>query len=142
MNPIATIIADHHDYVWARLPFIVPMAVAVARRTGDRMARELAQMTVELRPLLLGHLEREERLLVAPSVAESDRLRAEHLAVTSLLQLIRGATGLAEHGFADPTARALHSELAALDEHLAAQIALEDELMMIATSSARRDQRG
>jgi len=124
------VVASHHDYVWARLPFIVPMAIAVARRRGDRAARDLARMMVELHPLVLGHLEREEQLVDVRSLTPTihDRMHAEHVAVTALLDHIRDATDNAEHG-ADPTERALYSELARLDEHLAAQIALEEHLM-------------
>lgn len=126
-------IADHHDYVWARLPFIVPMAVTVARRRGDRAAHALARMMVELRPLVLGHLQREEQQLAGPSVALTihDRLHADHVAVTTLLERIRDATGNVDHDRdrADPTERALFCELARLDEHLAAQITLEEHLM-------------
>ncbi len=134
LTPLDRIIADHHDYVWARLPFIVPMAVAVARRRGDRSADTLARMMVELRPLVLSHLEREERLLVTSSVSPTihDRLHTEHLAVTTLLEHIRDATSYSErvhHGTIDPTERALYSELACLDDHLAAQIALEEQLL-------------
>jgi iron-sulfur cluster repair protein YtfE (RIC family) len=126
-------IAEHHDYVWARLPFIVPMAVAVARRRGDRIAHALAGMMVELRPLVLGHLEREEQQLAGHPVTPTihDRLHADHVAVTTLLDRIRNATGNAEHDrdCTDPTERVLYSELARLDEHLAAQITLEEHLM-------------
>lgn len=122
-----TMVAYHHDYVWARLPFVVPMAITAARRRGDPTARELARLMVELRPLLIDHLEREERMDLAPATTT---LHAEHVAVTSLLDHIREiAGGDYRAPSTDPTVNALYLELARLDEHLDAQIALEEHLM-------------
>ena len=51
--------------------------------------------------------------------------------MTTLLDHIRDATDNAgpDGDSADPTERALYSELARLDEHLAAQITLEEHVM-------------
>jgi iron-sulfur cluster repair protein YtfE (RIC family) len=128
-------VANHHDYVWARLPFVVPMAIAAARRRGDGTAYELARSIVELQPLLLGHLDREEALLAHRASASvttrvRDGMHADHLAVIALIDHIRfvAAEYQARAG-ADPTERALYLELARLDGHIQAQIALEEHLM-------------
>jgi iron-sulfur cluster repair protein YtfE (RIC family) len=129
-------VADHHDYVWARLPFVVPMAIAAARRRGDRTTRELARLVVELQPLLLGHLDREEALLAHRAAASvttriRDGMHADHVAVISLIEHIRFVAGTeyqARAG-ADPTERVLYLELACLDDHVQAQIAIEEHLM-------------
>ena len=126
-------VANHHDYVWARLPFVVPMAIAAARRRGDRTTRELARLIVELQPLLLGHLDREEALLAHRASATTrmrDGMHADHLAVIALIDHIRfvAAEYQARAG-ADPTERALYLELARLDDHVHAQIAIEEHLM-------------
>lgn len=128
-------VANHHDYVWARLPFVVPMAIAAARRRGDGTAYELARSIVELQPLLLGHLDREEALLAHRASASvttrvRDGMHADHLAVIALIDHIRfvAAEYQARAG-ADPTESALYLELARLDGHIQAQIALEEHLM-------------
>jgi iron-sulfur cluster repair protein YtfE (RIC family) len=129
------VVAHHHDYVWARLPFVVPMAIAAARRRGDRTTRELARLIVELRPLLLGHLDREEALLHQAAAAVTTRLRngmhSDHVAVIALLEQMRDLAGNDYHvrDGADPTERALYLELARLDEHVHAQINIEEHLM-------------
>ncbi len=129
-------VANHHDYVWARLPFVVPMAIAAARRRGDGTAHELARSIVELQPLLLGHLDREEALLAHRASASvttriRDGMHADHLAVISLIDHIRFVAGseYQARAGADPTERALYLELARLDDHVQAQIALEEHLM-------------
>lgn len=127
-------VADHHDYVWARLPFVVPMAIAAARRRGDRTTRELARLIVELQPLLLGHLDREEALLAHRASATTrmrDGMHADHLAVIALIDRIRSVAGIdyQTRAGADPTELALYVELALLDDHVQAQIAIEEHLM-------------
>ena len=130
------VVVLHHDYVWARLPFLAPMAIAAARRRGDSTARELARLLVDLRPLLLGHLDREERLLGGSDTASvTTRIRegmhSDHVVVAALLEHIRDVAGGGFHARdgADPTERALYLELARLDEHVQAQITLEEHLM-------------
>ena len=128
-------VANHHDYVWARLPFVVPMAIAAARRRGDGTAHELARSIVELQPLLFGHLDREEALLAhRASASVTTRIRegmhADHLAVIALIDHIRFvAAGYQAPAGAGPPARALYLELARLDDHVHAQIAIEEHLM-------------
>lgn len=130
------VVVHHHDYVWARLPFLVPMAIAAARRRGDSTAHELARLLRDLRPLLLGHLDREERLLGGTEPASvvtriRDGMHSDHLVVAALLDHIRDVAGDGFHARdgADPTERALYLELARLDEHVQAQITLEEHLM-------------
>jgi iron-sulfur cluster repair protein YtfE (RIC family) len=130
------VVVHHHDYVWARLPFVVPMAIAAARRSGAHAIRELARSIIELRPLLLGHLDREERLLAghdptALSPSARDDILADHAAVARLLAHIRGITGTdyQVRTGAEATERALFGELALLDDHVRFQIALEEQLL-------------
>jgi iron-sulfur cluster repair protein YtfE (RIC family) len=134
-------VAEHHDYVWARLPYLVPMAVKVARhcrRGGDGCAA-LAALVGDLRAVLLDHLDHEERIL-STLERESDpafvtqriaALHAEHLAVGTLLERIRAAGVAPPHaaGGACAAERALHRELALLDDHVRAQILLEERLL-------------
>ena len=124
-------VGDHHDYVWARLPFVVPMAIAAARRRCDRSTRELARTIVELQPLLLGHLQREEAFVAGRAAASVNaRMHADHVAVIALIDHMRSVTGnyRARDG-ADPTERALYLELARLEDHVQAQIAIEEQLV-------------
>ena len=134
-------VAAHHDYVWARLPYLVPMAAKVAqscRQGGDGCAA-LAVLVGDLRAVLLDHLDHEERVLatlereadpdfVTERIAE---LHAEHLAVGELLDRIRAAGVLEPHAgdAACAVERALHRELALLDDHVRWQILLEERLL-------------
>jgi iron-sulfur cluster repair protein YtfE (RIC family) len=137
-----TILSDH-DYVWARLPFVVPMAIAAARHRGNRASHQIVQLVRILQPLLLDHLDREETMLVgraAENVAgpSRDLMHEEHVAVTALIDQIRVATRTCNCacGDADPTERALHLELARLDTHVRAQIAVEERLMALRQRAA------
>lgn len=129
-------VMNHHDYVWARLPFVVPMAIAAARRQRNGTAQELARLVRVLQPLLLDHLDREEAILVDQSAASlTARIRevmhADHLAVRTIIDQIRAAAGSdyrAREG-AESIERTLYLELARLDDHVRAQIALEEHLM-------------
>jgi hypothetical protein len=91
-----------------------PSAVDVARRL-----RGLAS-------LLLGHLREEERLLVGDASAAvtlvSNGLLGDHLMIAAALDEIRDAVAR----WTDPSVleQRLGTELALLDEHLEAQIAL------------------
>ncbi len=125
---------DHHDYIWARLPFVVPMAFAVARRRRNRRAEALARGLLELRPIVLDHRAREEHALVLRTArAIRDRLHVDHLAVAKLLATLRedAAQAAAEEAGGGATEHALFAELAQLDAHLAAQIALEEKLLAV-----------
>ncbi|MEO6773354.1 MAG: hypothetical protein ABI467_10045 [Kofleriaceae bacterium] len=143
MSPIVTrpTLLDHavmnlHDYVWARLPFVVPMAIAASRARGDDGSRELAHLVRGLQPLLLDHLGREEAMLVERSAAAvrlrlRDGIHADHHAVSTVIDQIRAVTGRAYRARegAGPAERALYVELARLDEHVRAQIAIEEHLL-------------
>lgn len=124
-------LVDDHDYIWARLPFVAPMALAVARRRGDPHARAMARDVLALRSIVLDHLSREEQAL-ARQVARTirDRLHADHVVVASLLASLREEAASASTD--DATARALFAELAALDARLATQIAAEERLLKLA----------
>ena len=135
------IAATHHDYVWARLPYLVPMAAKIARecRQGRDGCAELAGLVVDLRSLLLDHLDREERVLAtlareADSSFVTERITAlhvEHLEIGDLLERIRPLTLLdpPEGAGACATERALHRELALLDDHVRCQILLEERVL-------------
>jgi len=129
-------VMNHHDYVWARLPFVVPMAITVARRRGDGAAHELERLVRVLQPLLLDHLDREEALLVDRSTASvtariREGMHADHLAVSTVIDQIRAAAGreYRPREGAESTERALYRELAQLDVHVRTQIAIEEHLM-------------
>jgi len=126
---------DHHDYVWARLPFVLPMAIVAARRRGDPVAAELECLVRVLQPLLLDHLGREETALAhrSDTTGVRDGLHADHLAVLDVIDRIRAAAGDDYHARegAGPTERALYLELARLDRHIRTQIALEEDLLRV-----------
>ncbi len=127
-------VIDHHDYIWARLPFVVPMALAVARRRGDGRANAIAHALLALHPIVLDHLAREERALALHSArAIRDRLHDDHVAVADLLARLREAAAAESTAVADATAteRELFAELARLDAHLAAQIAFEEGVLAV-----------
>jgi iron-sulfur cluster repair protein YtfE (RIC family) len=136
-------IATDHDYIWARLPFVAPMAVKLAHecRTGQDRCSELVELVVELRALLLDHLEREEHTLacLAPDVhlarAELASLHEEHVLIGALLARIRAALdGIP--GDRCSTERALDSEIARLDHHVRIQVALEESILAGYVASA------
>ncbi len=123
-------IVEHHDYIWARLPFVIPMALAVARRRGDPRSHALARELVALRPVVLDHLAREEVALALHSArAISDRLHADHVALATMLVRLREDAADASSADQEATERRLFAELAQLDLHLAEQIALEERLL-------------
>jgi hypothetical protein len=119
----------HHDYVWARLPFLAPMAVAIARHRPR--AANVARRIRGLGSLLLGHLHEEERLLTGDATAAvsliGNGMMGDHLMISTALDEIRDA--VARWTCPSELERHLGSELALLDEHLQAQIALEEMLV-------------
>jgi iron-sulfur cluster repair protein YtfE (RIC family) len=131
-SALDTWVSDHHDYVWARLPFVVPMAAAVAHARRDAMSRELADKLHELYTSLVLHLDREERFFDrggSTSAVEwvGADLHADHLAVCSMLSRIRDlAAPLFTRKDASPLERTLCNELARLDAHISTQIELEE----------------
>lgn len=134
--PPGFVIASSHDYVWARLPFLVPMAVKLARTGRDARLDELAHLLADLELLLLGHLGREEAELDARGAVGTllrARMHTEHAAVISQLAAIRTIVGddYRARDDADATERALFDELARLDLLVQRQIELEEQLMAV-----------
>ena len=141
LAPDAAAIASNHDYIWARLPYLVPMAAKVAKqcRLGDRHCADRAALVAELRSILLDHLDREEHILSSlvgeadpQLVAERIRgLHAEHQAVAALLDHIRALASLDRHAGDDACAAelALRNELAAMDAHVRLQIDAEERVL-------------
>lgn len=135
---VQRIVAAHHDLLWARLPFLVPMAAKLAKnRCGDKGSYlEIVSLVVELKTLVLDHLEREEKTLSlacengdANLLAESvDALHREHVAIRALLDRVRAAairplvSGCA-------TERALHHDLERIDQHVRTHIIIEEEIL-------------
>lgn len=127
-------VSDHHDYVWARMPFVVPMAAAVARRRNDPRSHELADALRVLYRSLVAHLDREERFFEKAGRANAvdwvgADLHADHLMVCTMLDRIRELAASLHEG-TSPLERELYAELARLDAHLSTQIEIE-ELIVI-----------
>jgi hypothetical protein len=121
-------LVERHDYAWARLPFVVPMALAVKRRRGDRRGHAIARDVVALSSIVLDHMAREERALARHEArAIRERLHDDHVAVAGLLASLREEA--TDTSTEDATERALFAELARLDAELAAQIAAEERLL-------------
>jgi iron-sulfur cluster repair protein YtfE (RIC family) len=133
--------AEGHDYIWACLPFLVPMAAKLAKAccgSGPECAR-LGEIVAELRSVLLDHLAHDERTLAAMSdqrdpaltracIAEMHR---EHGMIKELLERARAAAGLPGVASADacPTERAFLRQLALLHDHVREQIWVEDQVL-------------
>lgn len=136
LDRVADILATHADHVWGRLPFLAPMAARCDRERGAGGSR-LTSLIRELRDLLFGHLDREDRVLLAianrdPSpelVRRADRLRAEHATVAGLLDQIGTELGDGAVDAVGPTEQALRAEFRDLEQHLRDQIRLEDDLI-------------
>jgi hypothetical protein len=126
-------IMAHHDYVWARLPFLAPMALAIARRQPAVAA--IAQRLTCLGPLVLDHLRMEEHALRASDVVSAvawigDGMLVDHLAIASAVHEIRASVaGWGAGKELVGVERRFAMELAMLDDHVTAQIALEEELL-------------
>ena len=120
---------DHHDYVWARVPFLAPMAAAIARCRPS--AKDVARRLRGLGSLLLDHLGEEERLFAGDKDAAvgliGNGMMGEHLMISTALDEIRDA--VARWPVPSELERRLGSELALLDQHLQAQIALEESFV-------------
>jgi iron-sulfur cluster repair protein YtfE (RIC family) len=135
------LIAVHHDYLWARLPFLVPMAAKLTRQPcgAGTTCPDLAEIVAELRTLVLDHLDREEQVLVAACgepitegvLARIAALHQEHLALERLLERVQVSSGLAARlpPEACPTQRAFYSELDQICVHVRSQIKIEGEIL-------------
>ncbi len=132
MSPSAVLdrIMEHHDYVWARLPFVPAMAIAIARRRRDSSTDELARLVIELQGMVLDHLAREERSLAGQDRA-GDQLHADHVSIGLMLGRIHALAASCQCS-AEPAItdleRAFRNELALLYEHVTSQIGLEEAL--------------
>ena len=138
---------NSHDYLWARLPFLVPMAAKIARRCGGSGpdCDRLAELVARLHSKLLSHLDHEERVLATLSCDRDNEwivdclaeLRAQHQQLLQLLEEVCEAAGLPREPGTDacPTVHAFYDELARLDRYLRAQLTIEDRVF--ATGSAR-----
>ncbi|HEY6039114.1 MAG TPA: hemerythrin domain-containing protein [Kofleriaceae bacterium] len=125
-------IMAHHDYVWARVPFLAPMGAAIARRRTGTGAEEVARRIRGLGALLLEHLGAEERLLTRRGAASAadwvgQGMIGDHLMIMTALDEIRDA--VARWSEPDRLECRLSRELELLDEHVHAQIALEEALV-------------
>ena len=147
---IEHIVSTHHDYIWARLPFLIPMAAKLVRVCGQQAdaCACLAARVSELRTVLLDHLEREEQQLTtllhhrdADSVQQQlEEMHAAHLVVAALLRRVCEAAGLDQQPRpkACPTERALYAELGRINHHIRAQVALEERVLAPRLAAAAR----
>tara|TARA_R110002096_G_scaffold16898_14_gene58201 strand:+ start:43637 stop:44356 length:720 start_codon:yes stop_codon:yes gene_type:complete len=134
----AHLASDHHDYVWARLPFLVPMVAKIARLSGTAPWTRLVVLVNRLHAVVLSHLDREEHML-ARFDKESDKtlideqlatLRNEHDDIWHLLRQVCDAAEVLE-----PTVEALSTvvafreELHRIQQHLRTQMQIEDDIL-------------
>ncbi len=136
----AHLVGDSHDYLWARLPFLVPMAIKISRTCGARAPEcaRLASLVQRLHTVVLHHLDHEERILKRMNTAPDDSfiveelacLRDEHDHIVSLLRLVcEAADRSTVTADACPTVCSFHEELHRIEQHLRTQMRIEDELL-------------
>jgi hypothetical protein len=131
-------LVSHEEFLWARMPFLAPMADAIARQRS--VARLVTHKLDALVRLLLDHLGAEQRLLARPGAAAvaawiGQGMVRDHVAISAALDEIlvavaswQGPTTVLERRFRD--------ELAILAQELDAQITLEELLMTQRLESA------
>lgn len=138
------IVAKHHGYLRATLPFVQALATKVSRVHGGHNPRlqELESLVHELSDVLREHLDEEEDVLFPAMLAEPaedrvpiaralDTIQDEHLAVGSLLRRIRGATEeFALPEWACNSYRTLFSELEQLETDVFKHVHLENHVLM------------
>jgi len=138
------IVAKHHGYLRATLPFVQALAVKVSRVHGGHNPRlqELEGLVHELHQTLRAHLDEEEDVLFPAMLAEPasdtapiarglDSMQDEHLAVGSLLRRIRSATEeFALPDWACNSYRTLFSELEQLESDVFKHVHLENHVLM------------
>lgn len=138
------IVAKHHGYLRATLPFVQALATKVSRVHGGHNPRlqELEGLVHELNEVLRAHLDEEEDVLFPAMLAEPmadaapvarglDAMQDEHLAVGSLLRRIRTATEeFALPDWACNSYRALFSELEQLEGDVFKHVHLENHVLM------------
>jgi regulator of cell morphogenesis and NO signaling len=141
---IHQIVAKHHGYLRATLPFVRALAVKVSRVHGGHNPRlqELEALVDELNEVLRAHLDEEEDVLfpamLADPPAESTpiaralaTMEDEHLAVGSLLRRIRSTTEeFALPDWACNSYRTLFSELEQLESDVFKHVHLENHVLM------------
>ena len=125
------LVVPHRDYVHARLPFVLPMAVAAARRR--LIDEDLARRIVALGALLLEHLANEEPFLAAQGATSASTwvgsgMLGDHLMIATSLDEILDAVSRWSAPVTE-LERRLGGELADLGDHVHAQIALEETLV-------------
>ena len=138
------IVAKHHGYLRATLPFVHALATKVSRVHGGHNPRlqELEALVHELSDVLRTHLDEEEDVLFPAMLAEPpasgapiarglDAMQDEHLAVGSLLRRIRKATEeFALPDWACNSYRTLFSELEQLESDVFKHVHLENHVLM------------
>jgi regulator of cell morphogenesis and NO signaling len=138
------IVAKHHGYLRATLPFVQALATKVSRVHGGHNPRlqELEYLVSELSDTLRTHLDEEEDILFPAMLAEPpaergsitrslDTMQDEHLAVGSLLRRIRNATEeFALPDWACNSYRTLFSELEQLEGDVFRHVHLENHVLM------------
>jgi regulator of cell morphogenesis and NO signaling len=148
---IASIVERHHGYLRQALPYLAPLASKVARVHGEHNPKlaPLHAVFVELREALEPHLDEEERVLfpalTAPATdpavvqAELERMKAEHLAVGSLLARMRSlADDFTTPAWGCNSYRVLMAELEALEGDVLRHVHLENHVLMPRFVTARR----
>lgn len=151
-SPVEDSILSRHDYIWATLPFLVPMAKKVSQAAcaaeGNLPSDRIVTLMTELQVQLLEHLSNEESLF-ATVLARKDqscvgsfaaKAQMEHGALLLLLdQVMTAVSAVSVLERCDCDARdTFHDKLVSLDTHLRAMMTFEDKLL----SDARRPDPG
>jgi len=140
---IATIIANHHEYLRKILPFLVPLAAKVGNVHGDHdpKLKDLARVVKELSDAMIPHLDKEERTLFPALMTgkpdpriikdELDAMVKEHLEVAALLELIHKATDdYTLPDWACNSYRTLFAELESMESDILRHVHLENHVLM------------
>ena len=140
---VARIVDRHHGYLRRTLPYLVQLATKVARVHGDKEPRliEVRNDVIELRDMLLPHLDQEEEVLFpalmsrTPDRAVIDRelaaMHEDHLAVGRVLERVRAlADDFRAPSFACNSYRTLFAELENLEGDTLRHVHLENHALM------------
>lgn len=142
-SPIEDSILRRHDYIWATLPFLLPMAKKMSQSAcdgeGSELSDQIVKLMVELHAQLLEHLSSEESLLATVLSLEDERSvrslaaesQSEHAALIDLLDQVKAALGAESElaGCDCATRDTLHHKLASLDTQVRSMMAFEEELL-------------
>lgn len=139
---VAHIVAQHHAYLRAALPFLSGLAVTVTSVHGDRdpSLGPIHEAVDELAAAVMRHLDHEEKVLFpALTEAQPDRpailahfsaAADEHLAIGRMLARIRAlSNGFALPDWACHSYRTLFAELRRLESDVFAQVHLENHVL-------------